>query len=123
MPHIIYTDNGQAFNTEQVKKLCEQHGLQLVATPPGKPRGTATVERYFHVLHRMVITRLPGHAGSRGASLTLDELRDVIAAFIREYVHRQRVGDGQPFTSWKQGPYDRLHPNGHHGGNADGPAQ
>ncbi len=121
MPDFLYVDNGRQYNTEDINPLCAQHGFQLVLTPPGASRGKGTVERCFNLLNRTVIARLPGYAGSRGASLTLHELREVIATFIREYADRQRDRDGQSFSPRKQNPYDRLHPLRDHDDNAKGP--
>lgn len=43
-PLVLKADNGAPFITDEVKELCEKHGVLLLYSPPGTPRYNGSIE-------------------------------------------------------------------------------
>ncbi len=50
VPQRYYCDNGSAYRSHHLKMVCGRLGIQLVHTPPFKPRGRGKVERFFRTV-------------------------------------------------------------------------
>jgi transposase InsO family protein len=49
-PLRFYTDNGACYKSKHLLFVCANLGIQLIHTPPGKPRGRGKVERFFRTV-------------------------------------------------------------------------
>jgi len=49
-PLRFYTDNGACYSSRHLKVVCANLGMDLIHTPPGKPRGRGKVERFFRTV-------------------------------------------------------------------------
>ncbi len=81
MPRKLYVDNGAAYRTKHLEKICASLGIALVHTPPYTPQGRGKIERFF----RTVRTRfLPYFQGK-----DLQELNIAFDIWLRENYHQQ----------------------------------
>ncbi|MFZ6031429.1 MAG: DDE-type integrase/transposase/recombinase [Chloroflexota bacterium] len=92
LPRKLYVDNGAAYRTKHLERICASLGIALIHTPPYTPQGRGKIERFF----RTVRTRfLPYFTGA-----TLEDLNVAFALWVREEYHqRTHSGTGEtPFT-------------------------
>ena len=92
LPRKLYVDNGAAFRTKHLERICASLGIALTHTPPYTPQGRGKIERFF----RTVRTRfLPFFKGN-----SLPELNLALDVWVRdEYHQRPHSGTGEtPFA-------------------------
>lgn len=81
-------DNGAAFRSRHLEKVCACLGIALTHTPPYTPQGRGKIERFFRTVRGQF---LPAFAGQ-----TLDQLNEALAAWIDEYHQRPHSATTQP---------------------------
>lgn len=88
VPRKLYVDNGAAFRSKHLERICASLGIALVHTPPYTPQGRGKIERFF----RSVRTRfLPYFTGS-----TLTEFNTAFDLWVRkDYHQRTHSGTGE----------------------------
>lgn len=92
MPRKLYVDNGAAYRSKHLERVCASLGIALVHTPPYTPQGRGKIERFF----RTVRTRfLPDWGGGN-----LSELNTAFELWVRtDYHQRPHSGTGEtPFA-------------------------
>ena len=85
LPRKLYVDNGAAFRTRHLERVCASLGIALVHTPPYTPQGRGKIERFFRTVRTQF---LPDFRGG--------DLADLNAAFsiwVNDHYHR-RVHSG-----------------------------
>ncbi len=81
LPRKLYVDNGAAFRTKHLERICASLGIALVHTPPYTPQGRGKIERFF----RTVRTRfLPYFTGN-----SLEDLNIALDLWAREEYHQR----------------------------------
>jgi len=92
VPRKLYVDNGAAFRSRHLERICASLGIALVHTPPYTPQGRGKIERLFRTVRAQF---LPYFLGG-----TLTELNIALDLWIREEYHQRRHSStGQtPFT-------------------------
>lgn len=81
LPRKLYVDNGAAFRTKHLERICASLGIALVHTPPYTPQGRGKIERFF----RTVRTRfLPYFTGN-----SLEDLNIALDLWVREEYHQR----------------------------------
>lgn len=85
LPRKLYVDNGAAFSSKHLERICASLGIALVHTPPYTPQGRGKIERFF----RTVRTRFLPYFQSG----TLQKLNADFDRWLREEYH-QRIHSG-----------------------------
>ncbi|MEW6429824.1 MAG: DDE-type integrase/transposase/recombinase [Thermodesulfobacteriota bacterium] len=94
MPRKLYVDNGAAFSSKHLERICASLGIALVHTPPYTPQGRGKIERFF----RSVRTRfLPDFLGG-----SLEELNIAFALWLRTDYHQRT------HSSTGETPFERF---------------
>jgi putative transposase len=112
IPEVLYTDHGSDFISEHLEQVCAALKIRPVFSQVGKPRGRGRVERFFHTVNQMLLSRLPGYAPAgfaTKATATLD-LQGLTRAFhhfvLHEYHQAPHSVTGiPPQTRWHQGGF------------------
>ena len=94
VPRKLYTDNGAAFRSRHLERICASLGIALVHTPPYTPQGRGKIERFFRTVRSQF---LPYFMGG-----TLSELNIALDLWIREDYHQRR------HSSTAQTPFNRF---------------
>ena len=81
MPRKLYVDNGAAFRSRHLERICASLGIALVHTPPYTPQGRGKIERFFRTVRAQF---LPCFYGG-----TLDELNRSFDLWVREDYHQR----------------------------------
>jgi len=84
-PLRFYTDNGACYSSRHLKVVCANLGVQLIHTPPGKPRGRGKVERFFRTVREQFLD------GDIPVAHTLDGVNKAYIQWLGRYhdsVHR-----------------------------------
>jgi len=50
VPRKLYVDNGAAFRSRHLERICASMGIALVHTPPYTPQGRGKIERFFRTV-------------------------------------------------------------------------
>lgn len=101
IPEQFYCDNGAAFSSHHLVRICGRLGVHLSHSRPGKPQGRGKCERWF----RFVDTSFKPEAYAQieqGCLTMLSELNAALAAWLDGYYHIREHG------STKQSPRARL---------------
>ncbi|RAU92095.1 DDE-type integrase/transposase/recombinase [Paenibacillus sp. YN15] len=101
IPEQFYCDNGAAFSSAHLVRICGKLGIQLSHSAVRRPQGRGKVERWF----RFVDTSFKPEAYAsieQGKLITLEQLNHALAAWVEGYYHLREHG------STKQLPKDRL---------------
>lgn len=101
IPSQFYCDNGAAFSSQHLVRICGKLGIRLSHSAVRRPMGRGKIERWF----RFVDTSFKPEAYARieqGRLTTLAELNAALAAWLDGYYHIREHG------STKQSPRDRL---------------
>jgi len=109
IPTILYTDNGSDFIAEHIEQVCANLKIQIIHSIPGRPQGKGRVERFFLTLLQGMLEDLPGYTpggSTPTATLTLEELADLVETFIIEQYHHTI------HTTTQQAPLQRWLGNG-----------
>ena len=94
LPRKLYVDNGSAFRSRHLEKVCACLGMALTHTPPYTPQGRGKIERFF----RTVRSQLLGNATPE----SLEELNQALEDWLRKDYHRR------PHSSTGQSPLERF---------------
>ena len=94
LPRKLYVDNGAAFRSRHLERICASLGIALVHTPPYTPQGRGKIERFFRTVRAQF---LPHFLGG-----TLTELNIALDLWIREEYHQRR------HSSTGQTPFNRF---------------
>lgn len=101
IPSQFYCDNGAAFSSQHLVRICGKLGIQLSHSAPRRPAGRGKIERWF----RFIDTSFKPEAYAlieQGKLTTLTELNAALAAWVDGYYHIREHG------STKQSPKARL---------------
>lgn len=94
VPRKLYVDNGAAFRSRHLERICASLGIALVHTPPYTPQGRGKIERLFRTIRAQF---LPHFLGG-----TLAELNIALDLWIREDYHQRR------HSSTGEAPFNRF---------------
>jgi putative transposase len=86
VPRMLYVDNGSAFVSRQLERVCAVLGIRLVHSRPGEPAGRGKIERVFRTVREQFLVELT----ARGGAGDLAELNRLFAAWV-EGVYHTRV--------------------------------
>lgn len=81
IPRKLYVDNGAAFRSRHLERICASLGIALVHTPPYTPQGRGKIERFFRTVRSQF---LPCFLG--GSLLDINVALDL---WIREDYHQR----------------------------------
>ena len=94
LPRKLYVDNGAAFRSRHLEKVCACLGIALTHTPPYTPQGRGKIERFFRTVRSQVMPNFNGQ--------TLDQLNQVLSDWVHSDYHRR------PHSSTSQSPLERF---------------
>lgn len=101
IPEQFYCDNGAAFSSQHLVRICGKLGIHLSHSRPYRPQGRGKIERFF----QFVDTSFKPEAYQqieKGHIATLEQLNQILASWIDGYYHERVHG------STKQPPRVRL---------------
>ena len=81
LPRKLYVDNGAAFRSRHLERICASLGIALVHTPPYTPQGRGKIERFFRTVRSQFLPCFHGD--------TLEELNISLDLWIREDYHKR----------------------------------
>jgi hypothetical protein len=91
IPEQLYVDNGSAFSSHHLLRICARLGIHLSHSRPYKPQGRGRIERFF----RFIDTSFKPEAYEqiqRGAISTLPELNSALVSWLDGYYHVRKHG-------------------------------
>lgn len=91
LPEQFYCDNGAAFSSQHLVRICGKLGIQLSHSRPYRPQGRGKIERFF----RFIDTSFKPEAYQlieQGRIATLEGLNQALAAWIDGYYHERVHG-------------------------------
>ena len=94
LPRKLYVDNGSAFRSRHLEKVCACLGIAITHTPPYTPQGRGKVERFFRTVRSQLLSTFAGQ--------TLEDLNLALETWIRQEYHRR------PHSSTGQSPLQRF---------------
>lgn len=94
LPRKLYVDNGSAFRSRHLEKVCACLGIAITHTPPYTPQGRGKIERFFRTVRSQLLSGFSGE--------TLDELNQGLDLWIQQTYHRR------PHSSTGQSPLERF---------------
>jgi len=81
LPRKLYVDNGAAFRSRHLERICASLGIALIHTPPYTPQGRGKIERFFRTVRSQFFSCfLDG---------SLNDLNIAFDLWIREDYHRR----------------------------------
>jgi transposase InsO family protein len=80
LPRRLYVDNGSAFRTKHLERICASLGMALIHTPPYTPQGRGKIERFFRSVRSRFLSICPDN-------LTLDEINRMFAEWVANNYH------------------------------------
>lgn len=86
IPEQFYTDNGSAFSTLHLKRVCAKLGIRLSHSAPGRPVGRGKIERFF----RFIDTSFKPEAYAaieNGELTTIEDLNTRLYDWLDGYYH------------------------------------
>jgi transposase InsO family protein len=81
LPRKLYVDNGAAFRSRHLERVCASLGIALVHTPPYTPQGRGKIERFFRTLRAQFLANFQGSA--------LEELKIALSCWTRDIYHQR----------------------------------
>lgn len=88
VPRKLYVDNGAAFRSRHLERICASLGIALVHTPPYTPQGRGKIERFFRTVRSQFLPHFRGG--------TLEDLNIALDLWIRkDYHQRHHSSTGQ----------------------------
>lgn len=92
LPRKLYVDNGAAFRSRHLERVCASLGIALVHTPPYTPQGRGKIERFFRTVRSQFLSCFTGE--------TLVELNETFDWWVvQQYHQRSHSSTGQtPFV-------------------------
>lgn len=94
LPRKLYVDNGAAFRSRHLEKVCACLGIALTHTPPYTPQGRGKIERFFRTVRSQFLTIFTGQ--------TLEQLNDAFTGWIHNEYHQRH------HSSTSQSPLERF---------------
>lgn len=94
VPRKLYVDNGAAFRSRHLERICGSLGIALIHTPPYTPQGRGKIERFFRTVRSQFLSCFLGGA--------LNDLNIAFDLWMREDYH-QRI-----HSSTGQSPLNRF---------------
>lgn len=94
VPRKLYVDNGAAFRSRHLERVCASLGIALVHTPPYTPQGRGKIERFFRTVRSQFLSCFLGD--------TLRDLNETLDLWIREQYHQRN------HSSTAQTPFNRF---------------
>ena len=94
LPRKLYVDNGSAFRSRHLEKVCACLGIAITHTPPYTPQGRGKIERFFRTVRSQLLAAL--------AAETLEDLNQALDHWIQQSYHRR------PHSSTGQPPLERF---------------
>ncbi|MCK5486309.1 MAG: DDE-type integrase/transposase/recombinase [Desulfobacterales bacterium] len=89
LPRRLYVDNGSAFRTKHLERICASLGMALIHTPPYTPQGRGKIERFFRSVRDRFLTTCP-------ENLTLDGINRMFSEWIPlNYHNRVHTSTGE----------------------------
>jgi transposase InsO family protein len=91
LPEQFYCDNGAAFSSHHLLRICARLGVRLSHSRPYKPEGRGRIERFF----RFIDTSFKPEAYeqiNRGAICTLSQLNSALVSWLDGYYHVRKHG-------------------------------
>lgn len=91
IPEQFYCDNGAAFSSHHLARICGKLGIRLSHSRPYRPQGRGKIERFF----RFVDTSFKPEAYQliqQGRIVSLEDLNRALAAWIDGYYHERIHG-------------------------------
>jgi putative transposase len=101
IPEQFYCDNGAAFSSHHLARICGKLGINLTHSRPYKPQGRGKVERLFRFIDTSFVPEAYREVES-GKVTTLDDLNALLMAWIDGYYHQKVHG------TTGQTPQERL---------------
>ena len=89
VPEQFYCDNGAAFSSHHLARVCGRLGIQLSHSRPYRPQGRGKIERFFQFVDTSFKPEIYT-AIARAEVTTLEQLNEAWAAWLDGYYH-QRV--------------------------------
>lgn len=94
LPRKLYVDNGSAFRSRHLEKVCACLGIAITHTPPYTPQGRGKIERFFRTVRSQLLSTFAGQ--------TLEDLNQALEHWIQQDYHRR------PHSSTGQAPLQRF---------------
>lgn len=89
LPRKLYVDNGAAFRSHHLEKVCASLGISKYHAQPYTPQGKGKVERFFRTVRQQF---LAGFCGK-----TLDDLNQAFELWLEDQYHRRKHSStGEP---------------------------
>lgn len=83
LPRRLYTDNGSAFRTHQLRYGCAQLGIALLHSQPGVPEGRGKIERLYRTVRSQLLPLLSG-------ATSLEQMNKILSGWIENDYHTRR---------------------------------
>jgi transposase InsO family protein len=80
LPRRLYTDNGSAFRTHQLRYACGRLGIALLHSRPGIPEGRGKIERFFRTVRSQLLPLL-------SEAKELEQLNAGLASWLEQDYH------------------------------------
>ncbi len=93
----LYVDNAKIYHANALKLACAQMNIKLLHRPPRDPAPGGLIERFFQTCQGQLEAEVRA-----GNVLTLDQLNQVLAAWLQTAYHRQ------VHSQTGQAPHDRY---------------
>jgi putative transposase len=94
VPRKLYVDNGAAYRSRHLERVCASLGIALIHTPPYTPQGRGKIERFFRTVRAQFLSGFQGK--------TLKELNECLDLWITDQYHQR------PHSSTGQTPFNRF---------------
>lgn len=91
IPEQFYCDNGAAFSSQHLVRICGKLGIRLTHSRPYRPMGRGKIERFFHFIDSSFKPEAYQQI-EQGRITTLEELNQGLAAWIDGYYHIREHG-------------------------------
>lgn len=95
MPRRLYVDNGSAFRTKHLERICASLGMALIHTPPYTPQGRGKIERFFRSVRGRFLSTCP-------ENITLDDINRIFSEWVQVDYH------GRTHSSTNETPIQRF---------------
>lgn len=82
LPRRLYVDNGSAFRTKHLERICASLGMALIHTPPYTPQGRGKIERFFRSVRDRFLPTCP-------ENLTLENINKMFSEWIPLNYHNR----------------------------------
>jgi transposase InsO family protein len=82
LPRRLYVDNGSAFRTKHLERICASLGMALIHTPPYTPQGRGKIERFFRSVRDRFLPTCP-------ENLSLDDINSMFSDWITPNYHNR----------------------------------